>query len=313
MTTAVSGPSVLLPPGVGDGTFELVERPRDGLRLARIGGADGVGGVGRVSRPWHPGLRPHLRGYSGYWDTGSGAYRVRMLPQDRVVMVISLGRPFRQVRLPGMRTSDGAGFGSLVAGLADGPGVVDHPGGQEAVRIEFTPLGAYRFFGRPMRELAGVAVGLRDVLGPGADVLVEHLASLGDWSRRFDLLDSVLLARLERGPAPSPEVARAWNLLAAGGGTTPIAKIAAEVGWSREHLVRRFAEQVGLTPKGSARMLRFQRAMGMLRRPNVRLVEVAAACGYSDQAHLSREFQVLAGVSPSELARAQRMEGAVRF
>jgi AraC-like DNA-binding protein len=295
---------------VGDGTLEVLERPRDGLRLARVGGE---GGVGRVSRPWHPGLRPYLRGYSGYWDTGSSAYRVRMVPQDRIVMVISLGRPFRQVRLPGMPAGAGTGFGSLVAGLADGPGVVDHPGGQEAVRIEFTPLGAYRFFGRPMRELAGVAVGLRDVLGAEADVLAERLASVADWSRRFDLLDAALLARLARGPAPAPEVAHAWTLLAASGGTTPIARIAAEVGWSREHLVRRFADQVGLTPKSSARVLRFQRASAMLRRPGVRLVEVAAGCGYADQAHLSREFRALAGTSPSGLVAARRMEGAVRL
>ena len=62
------------------------------LRVARIGG------VGRVSKPWHPLLRPHLRGCSGYWDTAASAYRVRMPPHDRVVMVVGLGRPFRQVR-----------------------------------------------------------------------------------------------------------------------------------------------------------------------------------------------------------------------
>jgi AraC-like DNA-binding protein len=285
----------------------LVDVPGGGLRVARIGD------VGRVARPWHPGLRPYLRGYAGYWDTGAGAYRVRMLPQDRIVMVLNLGRPFRQVSLPGMPADGGLGIGSLVAGLADGPGVVDHPGGQEAIRIEFTPLGAYRFFGRPMRELAGIAVDLHEVLGPDALRLAERLAATPDWSRRFTLLDTFLLARLDRGPAPSPEVAHAWNLLASSGGTTPVAAVAAEVGWSREHLVRRFAEQVGMAPKGSARVLRFQRALGMLRRPDVRLVAVAAACGYSDQAHLSREFQALAGITPGALLGVQRAEGAVRF
>lgn len=282
-------------------------RGRDDLRVARIGG------IGRVSRPWHPALRPYLRRYDGYWDTGGNSYRVRMLPQDRIVVVISLGRPFCQVRLPGTPAAGGGGIGSLTAGLADGPGVVEHRGGQEAVRLEFTPLGARRFFGMPMRELTNLAVELRDVLGVEAAVLADRLAGTPDWARRFDLVDAFLIARLERGPAPTPEVGHAWRLLAASAGTMPVARIAAEVGWSREHLVRRFSEQVGLAPKATARVMRFQRALGLLRRPGVRLVEVAAVCGYSDQAHLSREFQALAGVAPRELVGVRWSEGTVRF
>jgi AraC-like DNA-binding protein len=242
-----------------------------------------------------------------------------MVPQDRVVVVVNLGPPFREVRLPGMPPSPvtstatglGSGIGSLVAGLADGPGVVDHPGGQEAIRLEFTPLGAYRFFGLPMRELSNLALDLTDVLGPPAALLAERLAALPSWVARFDALDAVLLARLDRGPAPAPEVEHAWRLMAATAGTMPVARIAAEVGWTREHLVRRYSEQVGLTPKASARVLRFRRALGMLGRTDLPLAGIAAACGFSDHAHLTREFRALAGITPSGLLGARRTEGAV--
>lgn len=48
-------------------------------------------------------------------------------------------------------------------------------------------------------------------------------------------------------------------------------------------------------------------------RGGLRLADVSAACGFSDQAHLSREFQTLAGVSPQEVMGLRRAEGAVQL
>lgn len=276
-----------------------------GVEVAR------VGGLWRVTRPWHPGLRPFVRGYAGYREAVASPYQVRLVPTGRAVVVISLAEPFSQVRRLGAPGSDSGRIGSLVVGLEDRPALCEHPGGQEAIRLEFTPLGAYRLFAVPMGELTNQVVELRDVLGPEAGVLVERLAATRDWAARFDLLDAVLLARLGRGPDPAPEVGHAWRLLAGTAGAIPVARIAAEVGWSQGHLVRRFTEQVGLTPKTSARVLRFHRAVRMLTRGDVNLAEISAACGFCDQSHLSREFRALAGITPGLMMAARRVEGAL--
>ncbi|MER8184911.1 AraC family transcriptional regulator [Kitasatospora sp. NPDC094015] len=276
-----------------------------GVTVARIGGRR------RVTRPWHPGLRPYLRSYAGYWEPGSSPYRVRVVPTGRAVVVINLAAPFSQVTRLGLPGAGSGRIGSLVVGLEDRPALCEHPGGQEAIRLELTPLGAYRLFAVPMRELTNHTVELQDVLGPGAVALVEQLAATGDWAGRFDLLDAALLARLGRGPQPAPEVGRAWQLLAGTGGTVPIALVAAEVGWSQGHLIRRFTEQVGLAPKASARVLRFHRAITMLARDGSSPAAVAAACGFYDQAHLNREFRALAAATPGQLVAARRVEGAL--
>lgn len=291
----------------------------------RVGGSTGTAGravemtrVGarwRVTRPWPAYLRPFVHSYAGYWEAAAVPYRVRLVPTGRAVVVINLGEPFTQVRrladVGDEQSAHGQVTGSLVAGLEDGPRVCDHPGGQEAIRLELTPLGAYQLFAVPMSELTNRVVGLCDVLGPEAGVLAEQLAATTDWGARFDLLDIALSARIERGPDPAPEVSHAWRLLSRAGGDIPVGRIASEVGWSQGHLVRRFTEQVGLTPKMSARVLRFHRAAGLLTREGANLTEVTAACGFYDQAHLNREFRALADTTPGRVAAARVAEGAL--
>ncbi|MFD7260413.1 helix-turn-helix domain-containing protein [Streptomyces sp. NPDC059874] len=271
-----------------------------------------VGGRWRVTRPWPAPLRPIVHSYAGYWEAATATpYRVRLVPTGRAVVVISLGEPFAQIRRLGDASPTSQVTGSLVAGLDDGPRVCDHPGGQEAIRLELTPLGAFRLFAVPMSELTNRVVELGDVLGPEAGSLVERLAATGDWGTRFDLLDTALSARLARGPRPAPEVSHAWRLLSRAGGAIPVGRIAAEVGWSQGYLIRRFTEQVGLTPKASARVLRFHRAVGLLTHEGANLTHVTATCGFYDQAHLNREFRALAGTTPGRAASARVAEGAL--
>jgi AraC-like DNA-binding protein len=96
------------------------------------------------------------------------------------------------------------------------------------------------------------------------------------------------------------EVRWASRRLVASGGQVTVAKLAADVGWSRRRLAERFRQEVGLPPKLFARVLRFERARLRLREPDrPALAEVAAESGYYDQAHLNRDFAELAGCSPT--------------
>lgn len=48
--------------------------------------------------------------------------------------------------------------GSFVAGLTDGPVVVEHGGTARCLQVDLTPLGARRLLGRPMSEIANRVV-----------------------------------------------------------------------------------------------------------------------------------------------------------
>jgi AraC-like DNA-binding protein len=258
----------------------------------------------RLSRPHHPGLAQYLHERAAYVGAPGAGYTVRLVPTGQVTMVVNLGVPYARVARLGARYADSGPIGSLVSGLDDGPGVCEHPGGQESIRMQLTPLGAYRLFAMPQSELANTSLELRDVLGAEADELAERAAATSSWSRRFDLIDAALLARIHGGPEPAPQVVHAWRSVTMRPGAVPIARIAEEVGWSRRHLARRFTQQVGLTPKTMERVARFQQAVAMLSRPGADLAEISAACGFYDQAHLSLDFRDLAGASPRWCASA---------
>lgn len=232
------------------------------------------------------------RDYVAFSQPAGTQARWLATPVTSVTVILNLGAPF------------GGLPDSFVAGLTDTAGIVEQNGEISCVDLKLSPLGAYTLLGVPMSELTDRVVDLGDLL-PSMRRLVGRLAEEDTWPRRFALIDSFLLDRLERGPVPADEVAFAWRRLVSTRGALPIGSLAEEVGWSRRHLVARFRQQVGLPPKRIARILRFQHLLDGLRagRP-VDLTRLAAECGYYDQSHMNRDFREFAGTTPSEyLAR----------
>ncbi len=83
--------------------------------------------------------------------------------------------------------------------------------------------------------------------------------------------------------------------------------IASDVGISERQLFRRCVDEVGYGPKHLVRVLRLQRLLELARRlPDATLARLAAAAGYADQSHMSRECRALTGITPARLVRSQR-------
>jgi transcriptional regulator GlxA family with amidase domain len=104
---------------------------------------------------------------------------------------------------------------------------------------------------------------------------------------------------LRAAEAPDAAVRHAVGLLDRGSAT--VAEVAERAFVSERQLERRFLELVGYGPKTLQRILRFQRFLARVTRPEVSLAGAAALAGYADQAHLSRETRRLAGLTPRQL------------
>jgi AraC-like DNA-binding protein len=88
-----------------------------------------------------------------------------------------------------------------------------------------------------------------------------------------------------------------------------LAELAAHAGLSRFELARTFRAQIGLPPHAFQLDLRIARARSLLAAGDPPAA-VAAACGFCDQAHLTRVFKRGVGVTPARYARTSKTRAA---
>lgn len=81
-------------------------------------------------------------------------------------------------------------------------------------------------------------------------------------------------------------------------------ELAEHAGVSQYHLSRIFHAHLGMPPSAYQRQLRIELAKQELRK-GLSAARVAVDCGFSDQAHLSREFKRMVGVGPGAFSAAQ--------
>ncbi|MFJ5832467.1 DUF6597 domain-containing transcriptional factor [Streptomyces sp. NPDC093089] len=136
-----------------------------------------------------------------------------------------------------------------------------------------------------------------------ADPLAAVLTPEADHAR-VAALDAFLLAR---EPAPDPAAAQAMelvDLIRSDRGVRKVSLLAAASGLSARSLQRLFASRVGVGPKWV--ILRYRIHEALERAESAESADwagLAAELGYSDQAHLVRDFTATIGVSPTAYAR----------
>lgn len=271
-----------------------------------------------------PALRGLVHRCVGFRERSAAPCRRREVPVGQVAFVVSFGDPYAvspAASGAGPRGRAGqplggcrplAGFLARVSAL---PALTEFRGATAGVQLDLSPACARMLADLPMAELPEPAVGLGDLLGAEADLLAEELAGLPGWAARLDRVERFVEARLAVAPAPAPSVEWAWAQLRASGGRTEIGALASAIGCSRRYLVAGFHDLVGVPPKTAAAILRFERAVRLLRGPalpgrrraGISLGRLAADCGYYDQSHMSREFRRFAGTTPTNFARASEV------
>lgn len=130
---------------------------------------------------------------------------------------------------------------------------------------------------------------------------------------RVATVERWLLARLAAAPATRTSARAAVDLILAGRGQARMHEVARALGWNARRMERVFARELGVAPKLYARIVRLNAVLATLdehERP--RAVDLAIDAGYFDQAHLLRDFRILAG-RPPRSPRAHDGEMARHF
>lgn len=229
------------------------------------------------------------------------------MPSTALTLQLASGRPLRA----GWAADEDADPGGvpalwgMLSGLHDRPARIVHDGRMTGVEVSLTPLGVRAVLGTRASDLAGSIVALGEV-DPSLEALVEQVALSTTPRQRIEHAVRGLLAvaRPDATEPTRPEVGLALARLTRG---ARVDDVAAETGLSRRHLTTLVKAETGLAPKAYHRVARLQRSCSDLKRSarhgRPSLAEVAVRAGYTDQAHMTRDWTELAGVTPSRWLR----------
>ncbi len=255
----------------------------------------------------HPALAPYVE---RYW-----CMKGQLGPQEVFTKVIfPIGHAHLQfnlgdqyiVRSHGTALTTATGQ-SVVVGQMTHPRELSMYGHIYSVGVQFKPTGLYTLLGSRQEEFTDQGIDYRAVVGPSSRILTEKLAEAASWHEQVLLLDQFLLRQLVGSKVGTGRVQYAIDCLYSQKGTIAIERLADSLGVSRRTLVRDFTQTTGLSPKLLARIIRFCRVMEAVAiNPQVDAMDLVVAFGYTDQAHLIKDFSHFTGSTPKKYFGTQR-------
>nr|WP_241026990.1 AraC family transcriptional regulator [Variovorax sp. RKNM96] len=176
-----------------------------------------------------------------------------------------------------------------------------------SVGAQLQPGAARALLGAPEDALASQHTPLDALWGARqTDAALEQVHAAGGLERQLAVFEALLTQRVIDSLSAGlrglhPAIASTLGPLARE--NPSIAGLVTRSGYSHRRFIALFRSAIGLSPKEYARVMRFDRALTLAADPAQSWAEIALTAGYSDQAHLSREFSALAGMSPQAWRR----------
>jgi AraC-like DNA-binding protein len=232
-------------------------------------------------------------------DLGSAVLTWPVAARPHQILDIHLAEPY-QVRIDG-GTAKASPEITVVGPQTYRRAHVQLSGRIHVFNILFQPTGLNRLVGINMTSLVNQDPAASDVLGKSAVVLGDAVRMAPDFHLRVAAVERWVGTMLDRR-GPDGTIGVASRRMIAVRGRARIEDVVAKSGLSTSQFQRRFAAQVGMTPKLFARTIRFDRALVARRdAPNRPWTEIIHELGYFDQAHFIRECHAFAGLPPSSL------------
>ncbi|MEY9845154.1 AraC-like DNA-binding protein [Streptacidiphilus sp. BW17] len=270
------------------------------MAAAETGGRRGVlhpeQGASRFTvTPVAPG--PTLVPYLEYhwivrWDvTGQPPYEQQVLSHPNVHLVFEESGP-------------------LVYGVIRGVYTRRLTGAGQVHGVRFRPGGFRGFSDRPVQDLVDQVLPAARFLGPEIDALCPRVLACAETDEMVRLVED-FLPTVPTFPTalPDPQAALAATVvdeITRDRALLRVEQLADRFNTSPRTLQRLFAEYVGVSPKWTLRRARLheaaQRADG---EADIDWAALAADLGYADQAHLTRDFTAVVGVSPARYTRGR--------
>ncbi|MFC4872065.1 AraC family transcriptional regulator [Negadavirga shengliensis] len=170
--------------------------------------------------------------------------------------------------------------------------------------IRFKPEGIYNLFGIPAAEFSADYIDMNCVLDAGFRSFSEKLREKTAVSEMTELAGAYLLTNLHSNNINYYYLNRAAEFIRKTDGMIRMDELINNVYISHRQLEREFKEKIGVSPKQYIRIARLNAVNRLLSSPSRHdLTSVSYDTGFSDQAHLIRDFKQFVGLPPSHFIR----------
>ncbi len=235
-------------------------------------------------------------------DTASLASVWRLIPYGKISMLFLYGDS-HEYNLVGPTAPMQKTRQAFMVGQLTQPIWLKFTGHTRLIKIQFKATGAQQFLPMNMEEFTNVpSLDLEAIWGKAVSVLLEQIYEANSDIERIAHLNYFLEQRLLPQNNQVDYVDYTLDQLKVNQGNLAIKSLEGQLGISTRQLERLFRTRLGLSPKEMSKIIRLNCAFSNLEaNPTASLTQLSYDAGYYDQAHFSRDFKGIAGVSPSQL------------
>lgn len=248
----------------------------------------------------HPDLKSLI---SCYWTlevpADNNSQKQRIIPDGCIEMAFILGDDIKRY------TSEDDFIlqpRAMVLGQTIEPFYIEPTGHVNTFAIRFYPYGFANFVAEPIKNLANKETPIELLFEEKiAKDLEQKIIQAEDVKQRIKIIEKFLLERLNDKSIVDNIVKSTVDALLSTKGSASIKMILKEDLSKRRQLERKFANQIGMSPKQLGKVIRLQTALKMLLdKETESLTNIAYESEYYDQAHFIKDFKEFTGTNPKE-------------
>lgn len=166
--------------------------------------------------------------------------------------------------------------------------------------VRFFPEQSLLKFNYPMGELLDKQIPLFEVMS-GDQSIIEIVALGNSFSERIERFDKYLTRyRIETGK-DQRLISYAIEKICSAGGILNVHELSDSIGYSEQHIRKKFGEYIGFSPKQFCQIVKFQNSLDMfLEKDETEIFDIVYENGYYDQSHFIKGFKKFIQLTPSE-------------
>jgi AraC-like DNA-binding protein len=254
--------------------------------------------------PYH--IHPLLKGHiEKLWVFESNG---RMPPSDLRVIVpnglLKIVIPIKNGLKATLNGEDRVSKTNVITliGISDIPSVVVdvEDSASATIGIEFSPLGAYRFFNLTLEEIKNSVLPLSDLMGKVGRDLQERIANENSVNEKVSIVQRFLLQQFQSKSGDEIFEYCVRKILETHG-QIQVSQLEKLTGYSSRWLNMKFYSRLGISPKNLCSLIRFQHIYHNWARNNFKSFDkIDVYSFYHDQAHFIKDFKRFTGYSPNK-------------